>query len=101
MKIHVNDTVEIVKGKDKGKTGKVEKVFPRKMAVLIGGVNQFKRHSKPRLQNQPAGIITITKPLPVSNIALLCTKCKKKTRVGYLMSQGKKVRVCRKCDEII
>lgn len=101
MKVHIGDTVEVLKGKDKGKSGKIEKVFPQKQTVLVGGLNQFKRHTKQRTQNQPAGVITITKPLPVSNISLICTKCKKKTRIGYLLNQGKKIRICRKCEEMI
>lgn len=101
MKLKLNDTVEVIIGKDKGKTGKIEKIMPSANKIVVSGINQYKRHVKGKLQGQKSEIITITKPLPLSNVALICKKCKKKTRVGYTISQGKKIRVCRKCDEQI
>lgn len=101
MKLLKGDEVKIVLGKDKGKTGKIEKVFAGENAVLVGGVNQYKRHMKARSQGQTSEIVTITKPLSVAKVQLICPKCKKITRVGYMMEKGKKVRVCRKCDAII
>ena len=70
MKLRKNDTVQVTIGKDKGKSGKIEKVFTKEAKVLIEGVNQFKRHLKARSQSQPAEIITITKPLPISAVSL-------------------------------
>ena|SRR5690348_9646250 len=101
MKLIKGDNVKIVKGKDKGKSGKIEQVFTKKELVLIPGVNEFKRHMKARTQNEKSQIVTITKPLKVSNVALICPKCKKQTRVGYMIEKGKKVRVCRKCGKAI
>lgn len=101
MKLIKGDEVKVVIGKDKGKTGKVEKVFAKENAVLVGGVNQFKRHMKARQDGQVSDILTITKPLAVAKVQLICPKCKKITRVGYKMEKGNKVRVCRKCDGII
>ena len=102
MKIKKGDTVKVLIGKDKGKTGQVEKIFLKIESVLIPGVNEFKRHVKSRERNQKSEIITITKPLPVANVALICPKCKKPTRVGYLIKKdGNKVRVCRKCGKEI
>ncbi len=98
MKLKKGDEVEIVKGKDKGKTGKIEKVFSKTGKVLVAGVNQYKRHIKARTQGQKSEIVTITKPLPVSNVAFLCPKCKKITRIGYEMTKDTKVRICRKCE---
>jgi large subunit ribosomal protein L24 len=97
MKLKKGDLVKIVRGKDKGKTGKIEKTFPKINKVLINNVNQFKRHLKARSQNQPSEIITLTKPLPVTNISLLCPKCHLQTRIGYLEIKGKKNRICKKC----
>lgn len=99
MKLKKGDEVKVVQGKDNGKTGKIEKVYSREHKVLITGVNQFKRHVKARAQTQKSEIITITKPLPVANVALLCPKCKKQTRVGYMMDGDSKVRICRKCGK--
>jgi large subunit ribosomal protein L24 len=101
MKLHKNDEIIVVKGKDKGKKGKIEKVFSKAEKVLIPDLNQFKRHVKGNAQGQKSEIMTIAKPMQVANVALLCPHCKKPTRVGYKMEKGKKVRVCRKCEKVI
>jgi large subunit ribosomal protein L24 len=98
MKFIKNDEVKVVAGKDKGKTGKVVKVFSKTAKVLVDGVNQYKRHMKARQQGQTSEIVTITKPLPVANVQLVCPKCKKLTRVGYKIEGKEKVRICRKCN---
>lgn len=98
MKLIKGDNIKVVAGKDKGKTGKIESVFSKEAKVLVAGVNEYKRHQKGGMGNTRSEIITITKPLPVSNVQLVCPKCKKLTRVGYKMEKGKKVRVCRKCE---
>jgi len=97
MKLKKGDTVKIVTGKDSGRTGKVEKVFSKESKVTVEGVNQYKRHVKARMEGQKSEIITLTKPLPVANVQLLCPKCKKPTRVGYKMLKDEKVRFCKKC----
>jgi large subunit ribosomal protein L24 len=101
MKIKKGDNVKILIGKDKGKTGSVERVYPSRGQVLIAGINEYKRHMKSRAENQKSEIITITKPLPVSNIAMICPKCKKVTRVGSKIEKGKKIRICAKCKKEI
>lgn len=101
MKLLKNDEVKIVAGKDKGKSGKVEKVFTKTQKVLVAGVNQYKRHMKARSQNETSEIVTITKPLPVANVQLICPKCKKITRVGYKIEKDKKTRICRKCEAVL
>lgn len=98
MKLKKGDTVTIVKGKDSGKKGLVQKVFTKEAKVLVEGVNQYKRHVKGRVQGQKSEIITLTKPLAVANIQLVCPKCKKPTRVGYKFLKDEKVRICRKCS---
>jgi len=97
MKIHKGDTVKVILGKDADKLGKVEKVYSKTDKVLVEGVNQYKRHIKARMQGQKSEIVTITKPLPVTNVALLCPKCKQPTRVGIKTLKDSKVRVCKKC----
>lgn len=97
LKLKKGDTVKVVVGKDKGKEGKIEAAFTKEGRVLVAGVNMYKRHLKARSQTQPSEIITITKPLPVSNVALICPKCKLITRVGFNMEGKDKVRICRKC----
>src|SRR4029078_5741636 len=101
MKLIRGDEVIIVKGKDKGKKGKIEKVFTKGEMVLIPGVNLYKRHYKSRVQNKPSEIQEITKPFHVSNVALICPHCKEQTRVGYKIDNKEKVRICRKCNKKI
>ncbi len=101
MKIKKGDTVKVVAGKDAGKTAKVQRVFEGDLKVLVEGINQYKKHIKARTQTQKSEIITITKPLPVSNVALICPKCKAQTRVGYKIEKGEKTRICRKCQNVL
>jgi large subunit ribosomal protein L24 len=101
MKIKKGDEVKIVAGKDKGKTAKVQDVMAKESQVVVEGINQYKRHMKARSQQQKSEIITITKPLSVANVALICPKCHKQTRVGYLIEKNEKVRICRKCNKAI
>lgn len=101
MKLKKGDEVKIVAGKDKGKIGKVEKLLPVASKVLVTGINQYKRHLKARPQGQAAEIVTITKPLPVANVMFLCPKCHEMARIGYVVDGDKKVRICKKCDQII
>lgn len=101
MKIRINDTVQIMTGKDKGKTGKVLRVLPAKNMVMVEGINQFKRHMKGQAQGQKSEIITITKPLNASKVSLVDPKKKKPTRVGFKIEKGKKVRISRKSQSEI
>lgn len=108
MKLIKGDEIKVVAGKDKGKTGKVEEVFPKINKVLIVGVNEYKRHKKGGYGGQKSEIITITKPIAMPNVQMICPKCKKLTRVGYKVEKdlsagkaSKKVRVCKKCGKEI
>lgn len=110
MKLKKADFVKIVSGKDRGKTGKIEKVFGKIGKVLVTGVNQYKRHLKARSQGQSSEIVTITKPLPLQNVALICPHCKLPTRIGFRIEKNDKsstesvrdkIRICRKCDKKI
>lgn len=101
MKFKKGDEVKVVAGKDKGKTGKIEKVLRRKNKVLVSNVNIYKKHLKSRAAGKPGGIIDIIKPIPVANVALICPNCKKQTRVGYLIEGKAKSRICRKCGRVI
>jgi large subunit ribosomal protein L24 len=98
MKLKKNDNILVTAGKDKGKSGKIEKVFTQESLVLIPNVNQYKKHRKPQGEGKPGEILTLSRPLPVGNVALVCPKCKQPTRVGFRFDKEKKVRVCRKCD---
>lgn len=101
MKLKKGDLVKIVSGKDKGREAKIEKVLPRIEKVLVTGVNQYKRHLKARSQGQPSEIITITKPLSSTNVALICPHCKLQTRIGFKIEKNDKIRICAKCKKKI
>lgn len=101
MKFRKGDQIIVTAGKDKGKKGKIDAVYTADQSVLVGGVNMFKRHRKTRDEKNPGGIIDFTRPLPVGNVALLCPRCGKQTRIGYVVSKGEKVRICKKCEQKI
>ncbi len=102
MKIRKNDTVLVIAGKDRGKKGKVRLVYPNDGRVLIEGVNFIKRHLKAQREVRQAGIIEREAPIHVSNVMLLCDKCNKPTRIGFhYLQDGRKVRFCRSCQEVI
>ncbi len=101
MKIKKGDTVKVTRGKDSGKTGKVERVFAKEAKVIVEGVNQYKRHLKSRTPGQKSEIITLTKPLHVGNVSFVCPKCKKTSRIGYKILKEEKVRVCKNCGKEI
>jgi large subunit ribosomal protein L24 len=97
MKLKKGDEIKVVKGKDKGKTGKVEKVFPKENKVLVNGINQFKRHLKKKSETEASEIVTLTKPLQVTNVSFVCPKCHLTSRVAYKIEKAGKVRICSKC----
>jgi large subunit ribosomal protein L24 len=93
MKIRKGDTVIVISGKDKGKTGEVTRVFPKKDRVLVQGINVFKRHLKSR-DGVEGGIYPVERPMDVSKVMMLDPKTQKPTRVTYkVSSEGKKVRI--------
>lgn len=97
MKLKKGDTVKILRGKDRGRTGKIEKILPKKGKVFVEGINLCKKHVKPQGKDKPGGIVEINKPLPIANVMLVCPKCSKPTRVGFEIQGKEKVRVCKKC----
>lgn len=100
MKLHKNDNVEVIAGKDKGKRGEIVKVFAEDGTVLVRGINMVKKTFKPRSQQDRGGISDIEAPIDVSNVMVICKKCGK-TRAGFKLEDGKKTRICRKCGEVL
>ena len=98
FKIRKDDTVQVIAGKDKGKTGNVVRVNPEKSTVIVSGCNIVKKAMKKRSQQDQGGIVEIEAPLNISNVAIVCKKCGV-TRIGYKLDGDKKIRVCRKCGE--
>ncbi len=102
MKIRKNDTVLVITGKDKGKTGKVRYAYPKHERLLVEGVNFIKKHTRATGQVRQAGIIEREEPISVTSVSLICGKCNKATRIGFrFLEDGKKVRVCHRCKEVI
>jgi large subunit ribosomal protein L24 len=100
--IKKNDKVKVVTGKDTGKVGKVIKVDRKKDRILVENINIVKRHTRPNAQNRQGGIIESEAPIHRSNVMLLCNKCIQPVRVKMQqLDDGRKVRVCRKCNEQI
>lgn len=102
MKLKKGDTVLITSGKDKGKTGKIEKVLPKTNHILVTSVNIIKKHVRPTKKNPHGGVIQINMPFSVANAMLICPRCNKPTRVGFkMLDAGKKLRICKKCKESV
>lgn len=103
MKIKTGDTVMILTGNDenRGKTGKVLEVSPDEGKVIVEGLNLVSKHVKPRKAGDPSGIIKAESAIYACKVALVCPKCGKQTRVGFTVEDGKKVRICKKCNKVI
>jgi len=100
FKIHKDDTVQVIAGKDKGKRGTVIRIVPKKDAVIVSGVNIVKKAMRKKSQQDQGGIAEIEAPLNISNVAIVCKKCGP-TKIGYKIDGDKKVRVCRKCGDVL
>lgn len=102
MKIKKGDKVKIISGKDRGREGKILQVLPDKKKVVVEGLNLRIKHVKPRRAGEKGQRIQFPAPLDVSNVMLVCPKCNKQIRLGYkVLENKKKVRICKKCKEII
>lgn len=96
LKVKKGDTVRVMTGKDRGREGRVERVWPKEAVVLVPGINEYKRHVKPRGEGRPGEIMTLSRPISVSKIMVIDPKTKQPTRVGYRFDGDKKIRVSRK-----
>ncbi|MBN2049463.1 MAG: 50S ribosomal protein L24 [Spirochaetales bacterium] len=99
MKLKKDDTVQVIAGKDKGKTGKILRINHVTGRVIVQNINIVKKAMRPKRQNEKGGIVEIEAPLNASKVMLVCKKCGKPTRVGYRFDADEKVRFCKKCGE--
>jgi large subunit ribosomal protein L24 len=103
IKVHIkkNDQVYILAGKERGKTGKVLKVFPGDSRAIVEGLNFIQKHTRPNPQkNIKGGILPKESPIHLSNLMVVCKRCNKRARITISTRQdGRKVRVCKKCNE--
>ena len=98
MKLKKGDKVKIITGKDRGKTGTVLAVFPDQDRLTVENLNVYKKRSRPRQQGKQGEIVNVARPLPLSNVALVCGNCGAATRTGFRMEGGRKVRYCKHCE---
>ncbi len=101
IKIKKGDKIMVIAGKDKGKTGMVERVFSKTGKMIIKGINIAKKHVKVSKNNHAGGIVEINMPMSVGKTALVCPSCGKPTRVGWQINGKEKNRVCKKCGKAI
>ncbi len=102
FKIKRDDLVEVLKGRDRGKRGKVREIRPKEGRAVVAEVNVVKKHVKPGQQARQAGIIDVEAPIQLANLALVCGKCERPTRVGIrFLEDGTKARYCKKCSELV
>ncbi len=101
MKIKKGDKVKVIAGRDEGRDGVVEKVFEKSNAVVIPGINIYKKHIKKNEQMPQGGVVEIPRPLNMSKVMLICPKCGKTARVGYEIKGNKKSRICKQCKSQI
>lgn len=100
--LKVNDQVEVITGKDKGRVGKILKVYKKSDKALVERINMIKRHTKARAAGQEGQIVDKEAPIHVSNLMLVCPKCTNSVRVGNkTLDDGSKVRICKKCSESV
>jgi len=101
MKIKKNDQILITTGKDKGKKGKVLDVLPEISKIVVENLNLAKKHKKAKRQNEKGQLVEVPRPLHVSNVKLICSKCGEAVRVGYKITADGKFRICKKCKQEI
>ncbi|MFH1644815.1 MAG: 50S ribosomal protein L24 [Candidatus Omnitrophota bacterium] len=100
LKIKKNDTVKVIAGKDKGKNGKVLKLFPESGRAIVEGISMHKKSMRKTQQNPQGGIISKEGTVKISNIMVICNRCNKPTRIGLSrLTDGTKARICKKCEE--
>ena len=97
MRLKKGDTVKVLSGVDKGKTGEILEVMPKENKIIVKGVNIRKKHVKPRKQGEEGGIIPVECAIHSAKVNVVCPKCKKATKIGFITEKEEKVRVCKKC----
>ncbi|MDD3233727.1 MAG: 50S ribosomal protein L24 [Candidatus Omnitrophota bacterium] len=101
-KIKKNDHVEVIKGKDRGKRGKVLEYLAESAQVVVEGVNKKKKHMRQTKQDQKGGIIEVEKPMSCANVLVVCKNCNRPVKVGFsVLKDGSKTRICKRCKEAI
>lgn len=98
MNFKKGDLIQIITGKDRGKQGKISEANPSSGKILVQGLNQYKKHQRPKKQGDKGEIISVSRYFNASNAMLVCGSCGKPTRVGHRIEGEKKSRYCKKCN---
>jgi len=98
LKIKKGDTVKIIAGKDKGKTGTVVRTLPSRHRIAVEGINIYKKHVRARSENEKGQIVEVARPIHISNVQLVCPSCTKTTRIGIKVEGKEKTRYCKHCN---
>ena len=102
MRLHSDDNVIVIKGRDRGKQGRIQHVLQKQGKVLVEGINMVTKHQKPQQGVAQGGIIQKEMPLRIANVMLICPNCTDPSRLGYrFLADGTKARYCKKCEEVI
>jgi large subunit ribosomal protein L24 len=100
--VRKNDTVLVISGEDRGKQGKVLKVFPREERIIVEGINFVKRHTRPTQTNPKGGIVEKEGSIHASDVMVVCNKCGQPSRVGSkILNDGSRIRICKRCGEML
>lgn len=99
IKLKRGDTVKIMIGKDAGRQGKIIRMIPSTSMAVVEGINMFKKHVKGDGKDKESAIVDIVKPVPLSNLRLVCKLCNKPVKVGFEITDGSKYRVCKACGK--
>ena len=97
MNIKTGDNIIMLSGKDRGKTGKILRFFPKEGRAVVEGLNLVKKHQRPKKQGQKGEVVSAPRPIGISKIMLICQRCKKPSRMGIRREGGKIIRICKKC----
>lgn len=101
-KLKKNDVVMVIAGKEKGKSGRILKLLPKRNRVVVEKINMIKRHTKPSKQMPHGGIVEKEGSLHISNVMIICQRCNVPVRIGKrILEDGSKVRVCKRCGEVL
>lgn len=101
MKLKKGDKIQVIAGKDKGREGVIERVYEKRNMIAIPAINIYRRHIKKSEQVPEGGVVEVPRPLAVSKVMLICSKCGKLTRVGYQTKNNQKIRICKLCKSKI
>ena len=98
INIKKGDTIKVLAGKNRGNTGKVLKVFATRSLVSVDGINVYKKHVRPKKQGEKGQVVSLARPLHISNVQIMCPACSRASRIGFKMEGNKKIRYCKKCN---